>query len=222
MQKYKIWDGAVRFFHWSQLLLLGGLWYSAEQELYGIHMTLAYSLAAVLLARLVWALMGSDNARFSHFVRSPVALFRWLRTPGKPKPNGHNPASGYMVVLLLLLVLLQFITGLMTTDDVLTEGPLVAVVDSSWVALASSFHRLNLDILLVLISVHVLAALWHQWRGDKVISQLVTGKSEQPLTQPLRFKKFYWFLLLLLLFGFGFYSWQGEQLWLLLQADLAG
>ncbi len=222
MQKYNIWDGAVRFFHWSQLLLLGGLWYSAEQELYGIHMTLAYSLAAVLLARLVWALMGSDNARFSHFVRSPVALFRWLRTPGKAKPNGHNPASGYMVVLLLLLVLLQFMTGLMTTDDVLTEGPLVAMVDSSWVALASSFHRLNLDILLVLISMHVLAALWHQWRGDKVISQLVTGNSEQPLTQPLRFKKFYWFLLLMLLFGFGFYSWQGEQLWLMLQADLAG
>lgn len=221
MQKYKIWDGAVRFFHWSQVLLLGGLWYSAEQELYGIHMTLAYSLAAVLLARLVWALIGSDNARFSHFVRPPGVLWRWFRSREKPKASGHNPASGYMVVLLLLLVLMQFITGLMTTDDVLTEGPLVAVVDSSWVALASSFHRLNLDILLVLVAVHVLAALWHQWRGDKVISQLVTGKTEQPLSQPLRFKKFYWFVLLVLLFGFGFYSWQGEQLWLLLQADLA-
>jgi len=222
MQKYKIWDGAVRFFHWSQVMLLGGLWYSAEQELYGIHMTLAYSLAALLLARLVWALVGSDNARFSHFVRSPFTLFRWWQNPEKPKASGHNPASGYMVVLLLLLVLMQFITGLMTTDDVLTEGPLVAVVDSSWVALASSFHRLNLDILLVLVSLHVLAALWHQWSGDKVISQLVTGQSVEPLSQPLRFKKFYWFLLLVLLFGFGFYSWQGEQLWLLLQADLAG
>lgn len=221
MQKYKIWDGAVRFFHWSQLLLLAGLWYSAEQELYGIHMTLAYSLAALLLARLVWALMGSDNARFSHFVRSPLHLLRWWKTPEKPKANGHNPVSGYMVLLLLLLVLLQFISGLMTTDDVLTEGPLVAMVDSSLVALASSFHRLNLDILLVFIAVHVLAAFWHQWQGDKVISQLVTGKSELPLSKPLSFKKFYWFLLLVLLFGFGFYSWQGEQLWLLLQADLA-
>lgn len=220
MQKYKIWDGAVRFFHWSQVLLLGGLWYSAEQELYGIHMTLAYSLAALLLARLVWAVLGSDNARFSHFVCSPAALWRWWQN--REKPDGHNPASGYMVVLLLLLVLLQFISGLMTTDDVFTEGPLVAVVGSSWVALASSFHRLNLDILLALVGLHVLAAIWHQWRGDKVISQLVTGKSEQPLSQPLRFKKFYWFLLLVLLFGFGFYSWQGEPVWLLLQGDLAG
>lgn len=222
MQKYKIWDGAVRFFHWSQVLLLGGLWYSAEQELYGIHMTLAYSLAALLLARLVWALVGSDNARFGHFVYSPAEVWRYWRQKPQSGVDGHNPLSGYMVLLLLLLVLLQFITGLMTTDDVFTEGPLVAAVDSSWVALASSFHRLNLDILLILIGLHVLAALWHQWRGDKVISQLVTGKSEQPLSQPLQFQKFYWFLLLVLLFGFGFYSWQGEQLWLLLQADLAG
>ena len=71
MQKSKIWDGAVRIFHWSQVLLLAGLWYSADQEWYGLHMTLAYTLAALLLSRLVWGVFGSENARFSHFVTSP-------------------------------------------------------------------------------------------------------------------------------------------------------
>ncbi len=221
MQKYKIWDGAVRFFHWSQLMLLGGLWYSAEQEWYGVHMTLAYSLAAILLARLIWAFAGSDNARFSHFVRSPRAVWLYWRQQQKPQAQGHNPLSGYMVLVLIGLVLLQFLSGLLTTDDVLTEGPLVAMVDSSWVELASSFHRFNLNLLLFFIAVHVLAALWHQLQGDKVISRMLTGYHDKPLQQGLRFCAFYWYLALVIVLAAAFYLWQGEQVWALLQTDLA-
>lgn len=221
MQKFKIWDSAVRFFHWSQLILLCGLWYSAEQEWYGVHMTLAYLLAAILLARLVWAFAGSDNARFRHFVHSPATVWRYWRSKQQAQSAGHNPLSGYMVVTLLLLVLLQFVSGLMTTDDVLTEGPLVSMVDSRLVAIASSFHRVNLNILLFFIAVHVLAAVWHQLQGDKVVSQMLTGYRDKPVLQPLRFFAFSRYLLLVLLLAIGFYLWQGEQVWALLQADLA-
>ena len=148
MQKSKIWDGAVRIFHWSQVLLLAGLWYSADQEWYGLHMTLAYTLAALLLSRLVWGVIGSENARFSHFVKSPRQVWLWLQQSPKPADAGHNPLSGYMVILMLTLILLQFVTGLMTSDDILTEGPLVALVPSAWVGIAST--RLNAEMLRVM------------------------------------------------------------------------
>lgn len=220
----KIWDGAVRLFHWSQLVLLAGLWWSAEQELYGIHMTLAYVLAALLLSRLIWGLIGSDTARFAHFVKSPRQVWQWWRFGRHQKVAGHHPVSAYMIVLLLTLVLLQFISGLMTSDQVLTDGPLVALVSPELVALASSFHQLNLDILLVLTAVHVLAAVGHQLRGDRLVQAMITGRQQEQLLPPaaeLKFRPFWHYLLLFVLFFTGFYVWQGEHVLALLAADLA-
>ena len=209
MQNSKIWDGAVRIFHWSQVLLLAGLWYSAEQEWYGLHMTLAYVLAAVVLSRVIWGFIGSDNARFGHFVKSPFQVWRWLRQHPKPMATGHNPLAGYMVLALIVLVLLQFLTGLMTTDDILIEGPLVALVPSDWVSVASSIHKQNINLILALVAMHIVAALWHQWRGDKVISAILTGK-KQVVTTDLKFRKVGGYLLCVVLFLVIFYIWQGE------------
>lgn len=220
----KIWDGAVRLFHWSQLILLGALWWSAEQELYGVHMSLAYVLAALLLSRLGWGFIGSDNARFSHFIKSPAQVWRWWRQRPQPKVAGHNPLSGYMIVLLLTFVLLQFGSGLMTSDQVLTDGPLVAFVSSEWVALASSFHQLNLDILLILIAIHVAAALWHQYRGDRLVQAMLSGQQQAallPAETVLKFRPFWHYLLLFVLILSGFYLWQGDTVLALLAADLA-
>ena len=236
MQKTKVWDGAVRLFHWSQLGLLGGLWYSAEQEWFGVHMMLAYSLASLLGARLIWALVGSANARWRSFIKSPATVWRWLRTSPKPPQAGHNPLSGYMVLALLVLVLLQFVSGLMTSDQILTEGPLVALVPSSWVELASSFHQWNVNLVLALVLVHVLAAVAHQLRGDRVISAMFSGNKHlsstiandkvqhlSAVTAPLQTQKFRalgWYLLLVVSFGVGFYCWQGDVVLQMLTAEL--
>ena len=32
MKVIQLWDKAIRIYHWSQLLLLVGLWFSAEQH----------------------------------------------------------------------------------------------------------------------------------------------------------------------------------------------
>ncbi|MFN6972363.1 MAG: cytochrome b/b6 domain-containing protein [Rheinheimera sp.] len=221
MQKSKVWDGAVRIFHWSQVLLLAGLWYSAEQEWYGLHMTFAYTLAALVLSRLVWGVIGSENARFSHFVRSPRQAWLWLRQSPKPVVAGHNPLSGYMVLLLLTLILLQFLTGLMTSDDILNEGPLVAMVPAAWVSVASSFHQWNINLILALVTVHVVAALWHQWRGDKVITAMVTGNKYAVDKADIKFRAVGLYLLLVLMMIGIFYLWQGDVVLELLRAEWA-
>lgn len=221
MQKSKIWDGAVRIFHWSQVLVLAGLWYSADQEWYGLHMSLAYTLAALLLSRLIWAFIGSDNARFSHFIQSPRQVWQWLRQSPKPKVAGHNPLSGYMVLLLFTLVLLQFLTGLMTSDDILTEGPLVAMVPTGWVSVASSIHQWNINVILTLVAVHVVAALWHQWRGDKVITAMLTGRKQTSEKVDFKFRSVQLYLLLVLVLLMVFYVWQGDMVLEMLRLEWA-
>ena len=67
----KIWDSFIRVYHWSQVILLGSLWYTAEEGLMEWHFTFAYLLMALLGTRIIWGVIGSDTAKFSHFVTSP-------------------------------------------------------------------------------------------------------------------------------------------------------
>ncbi len=215
----QIFDLAVRLFHWCQVGLVAGLWYSAEQEWYGIHQLLAYTLASLLGARLIWGAIGSDSARFRHFVPAPQQLRQYLAN--KTPRAGHNPLSALMILALLLFVTMQFLSGLMTTDEVMTEGPLYSVVPEWLSSLASSWHELGFNLLLALVALHVLAAVLHQWRGDKVISAMWHGRKVLPsdTISPRLRNSMKYFLLAVLLFS-GLMGWQGSAVWPQFIADL--
>lgn len=210
MKVIQVWDKAIRIYHWSQLLLLAALWFSAEQGYLVLHQLLAYSLAALLSARLVWGFMGSATARFGHFLQSPAQL---LRMWNQAKHGiGHRGLSGYMSLTLMLLIALQFISGLMTTDDVMTEGPLYSLVSSGWSSFASWFHHNNFNLLLALIAVHIAAALFHGLKKDGVLGAMLHGKQQTEAEQPA-VKSSLWYLLLVLVFAAIFALWQGMALY---------
>lgn len=212
-QKVKIWDFAVRFFHWSQVLLVAGLWYTGEQGLMPQHQLMAYTLLALVVCRLVWAFAGSSSARFSQFAASPKAAIQYLRKPYAV--SGHNPASFYMIVLLLSLLLIQLLTGLATFDNsYMSDGPLVNVLPAVWVELASKVHSININILLAAVAVHIVAALWHTFRVHNVIGMMITGNDKADT--PAQLKHSGWFFVLLAVLLLGLYFWQGQSLMALL------
>ena len=214
-QKIKVWDSAVRFFHWTIVLLFAGLWYSGSEGYIALHQLFAYSLASLIIARIGWGIWGSDTARFSKFAATPGAAINYLR---HPKPVvGHNPASSYMIFTLLVLLLLQIISGLATFDNsYMSDGPLVAILPASWVNVASGIHEFNINIILALVTVHVFFALWHSWRHDNVIKTLFTGNtSDDDGFQPTLRNSWSFFVLLLVLLLLLYY-WQGRVLLALL------
>lgn len=213
-----VFDKAIRFYHSMQLLLLPALWYTAERELFGLHQYLAVLLTAMLLARICWAVIGSSTARFADFVPTPATLWRYLRSPWQTA--GHNPLSGLMILTLWLVLLLQFATGLFITDDVMFEGPLYGVGATQWQAFAGFWHHNGLNILLALVALHVGGALWHQSRGDKVITAISRG--HKPLLNPTRtlsHKPFWQYLLLLAVFMAAAHGWLGNVLWQMALSD---
>jgi cytochrome b len=214
-QPVKVWDFAVRFFHWSQLLLIAGLWYTGEEGLMAQHQLLAYTLLALIVARIVWGVIGSDSARFSRFAATPLEALRYLR---RPYPvTGHNPASFYMIMLLIALVLVQLITGLATFDNsYITDGPLVSVLPSAWVDVASAIHKININVLLAAIAVHIVAALWHSLRLHNVLWVMLSGKDKLHSSETPQLKNTLWFFLLLALLLTALYFWQGAKLMALL------
>ncbi|MDX1677103.1 cytochrome b/b6 domain-containing protein [Arsukibacterium sp.] len=214
-QKIKVWDGAVRFFHWATVLLVAGLWYSGTEGYIALHQLLAYCLASLLVARIAWGFWGSQTARFYNFAASPETAVRYL---ANPRPVvGHNPASSYMIFSLLALLFLQLISGLATFDNsYMSDGPLVALLPASWVDLASALHKRIIDIILILVTVHIGFALWHSWRHHNVIKTMITGSTElNGEAQPVMCSGWRFFVLLAVLLLVMYY-WQGRHLLALL------
>lgn len=173
----KVWDGFIRFFHWALVACLAGLYFSAEEGAMDLHFVLGYVTCALLLTRIVWGLFGSDTARLSALINGPKAVVEAFKS--QRLGAGHNAAGGYMVLAFFILIALQLTTGLMTTDDILTDGPLVQHVPYEWVELASSLHHQNFDWLLIAIALHILAIIVYAIRGKKLVPAMITGRNQQ-------------------------------------------
>ncbi|WP_371316298.1 cytochrome b/b6 domain-containing protein [Shewanella sp. NIFS-20-20] len=174
----KVWDKPTRLFHWLTVVLLAGLWWTAEQAYMEWHQVLAYSVMVLILFRLLWGWFGSETARFRHFVKSPrrvLAYTRQLLVTGIKPHIGHNPLGGYMVIGLLVLLMIQLVSGLFASDEVFTEGPLYSSVSAATSQWLTWLHKWNFNLILACSGIHVVAVIGHRVAGDKLIGAMFTG-----------------------------------------------
>ncbi|MEJ6121499.1 cytochrome b/b6 domain-containing protein [Vibrio sp. 2-Bac 85] len=177
-KKIKVWDFSTRFFHWAMVLLLVGLWWTAENGEMQWHQICAYLLMTLILFRLIWGFWGSETALFKQFIVSPKQVISYTLKEPKPKTLGHNPLGGYMVVVLLSLIALQLGTGLFATDEIFTEGPLVSLVSSDTANWLTWVHKNNFNIIIAMAAVHILAVVVHLLKGENLINAMFTGYKE--------------------------------------------
>src|ERR1700722_11025265 len=93
----RIWDLPTRLFHWTLVVLLFTSWLSAWRDWMRLHVLCGLTILTLLLFRVLWGLIGSDTARFSHFLQSPFAAIRHLMHLTRREPDtetGHNAAGG--------------------------------------------------------------------------------------------------------------------------------
>lgn len=186
----KVWDLPVRLFHWTLVVLLvvsfttgklGGNWLVW-------HFRSGYCILTLVLFRIVWGLAGSQTARFSNFISGPTRVFGYARSllGGRPQFHaGHNPMGGLMVVLMLLLLLVQASTGLFADDDIATRGPLADKVSDAMVSLFTTIHRININVILACVALHICAALFYLFvRKDNLIKPMFTGSKAIPDDHP--------------------------------------
>jgi len=163
-----VWDLPVRVFHWLMALSFAGAWLTAESERWRLaHVTLGYTLAGLVVFRLVWGLIGTRHARFASFVRGPGAVMRYLRSlvAGRPEHHtGHNPAGGWAIVLLLLMPVGIVASGWAIYND----------VGGGWLEEA---HEVLASGMLALVGVHVAAVLLSSvLHGENLVRSMITGR----------------------------------------------
>jgi cytochrome b len=158
----RIWDAPTRLFHWALVVLVGCAWLTQELGRMELHFLCGYSILTLLLFRLAWGFAGSDTARFSRFLKSPLAALQHLAHLHHREPDteiGHNAAGGWMVLVMLALLVLQVATGLCSNDDALAEGPLFRYVGKDRSDWLSRIHGLNFTLIEIVIVAHIVAIL---------------------------------------------------------------
>jgi cytochrome b len=172
-----LWDIPTRSFHWLIMCCLPLAWWSAEEERYDLHQWVGYTVLVLVVSRIVWGIVGSRHSRFADFVVGPGAVRAYLKGQGT-RSAGHNPLGGWSVLWLLLLLLLQSISGLFNSDDVLFSGPLHFWADTGFRDAMGVVHDVAFNVLLVMVCLHVLAVGYHQFRmHEPVVQAMLRGSA---------------------------------------------
>lgn len=180
-RRVRIWDLPLRLFHW---LLLAAvvvafltIWMHGSMD---VHMYAGYTVLALVLFRIVWGFVGGEHARFTSFIKGPSAIKAYFSNPASTGP-GHNPLGALSVVGLLLVLLIQSVSGLFNFDDELDTGPLRKLISDGLADVLHELHEANQTILLGLIGLHLAAILFYRFvKRDNLIKPMITGSKEVP------------------------------------------
>ncbi|WP_230280943.1 cytochrome b/b6 domain-containing protein [Croceicoccus sp. Ery15] len=207
----KLWDLPVRICHWSFVLLIPAMWWTAENNEMGWHMRLGLILLVLLTFRVLWGFFGSSTARFVSFLRGPGAVLAYFRSLGGGHAPiiGHNPAGGWSVMALLGAMLLQLGMGLFAGDpyDGAT-GPLNGLVGVMTADSLTEWHEGFFWVLVALIALHVMAVLLYLTvKRDNLVRPMVTGSRPAPAGTVGMAPASAWRALLCLAIAVGFAGW---------------
>lgn len=177
----KVWDIPTRLFHWSLVLLFIFLIISGESDdLMEWHFYAGYLLSGLILFRLMWGFLGTRYARYSTLTFNPASAVRYTKALLRGKHTaqyGHTPAGSMMILLLLGLISVQLLTGLMSTDDIIWNGPLYSSVDETTAELAGEVHETVQGLLQILVGLHILAIVIYKVKfKEHLVPAMIHGK----------------------------------------------
>lgn len=182
-----VWDIWVRIFHGSLVIAVGYLLLSGETGFAFLdwHKPIGEFVAALILFRILWGVFGSTNARLHTLIKSPASALSHLKNVAKKHPHqerGHNAAGGLAVLLMLLVLAVQSITGMFIADeDEFVEGRFYGLISSDNSDLLYSVHHFNGHLIQLLVFVHIVMVLIYLlWAKQNLIKPMITGSMKWP------------------------------------------
>lgn len=176
-KRIALWDIPTRLFHWAIVVCLLLSWWSAEEQSYKVHQYTGYAVIVLVVFRIIWGFIGSIHSRFTDFVVGPKRLDHYLKT-GEYRSAGHNPLGALSMIAFLLLLLLQGISGLFNTDDIIFSGPLHYMASTELRDTMGQLHDIVFTILLGFIGVHIAAVAYHQFKlKEPLVQAMIRGSA---------------------------------------------
>jgi cytochrome b len=183
----RVWDLPTRLFHWALLLLVATAWLTRRYaDSIGDHNLTwhrwnGYAILTLLVFRLLWGVVGSSTARFSSFLRGPMAAARYLADLLRGRERhylGHNPLGTWMIVALFAALAAQAMLGLMLLDsDGFIGGPLSRLVADETAQMFGRWHAQGFNVILLLAAIHILANSGYALiKRDPLVRAMISGR----------------------------------------------
>ncbi|MCH2220297.1 MAG: cytochrome b/b6 domain-containing protein, partial [Dechloromonas sp.] len=152
-----LWDLPTRLFHWLLVASVIAAVVTGQMggNLIEWHGKIGILIAGLLAFRVVWGVVGSTYARFAHFFPTPGKIRAYLS--GRWRGEGHNPLGALSVFGLIVLLLVQVVSGLLANDDIAFTGPLADLVSRELSNRLTGVHHLLSNVLIGLVVLHIVA-----------------------------------------------------------------
>lgn len=178
----RVWDIPTRVFHWllvvSFAIAYASNWLGVSYFTW--HLWSGYFVIILVVFRIFWGVLGTHYAQFSNFLHHPIETLRYARQfAGKKAKSyaGHNPLGSLMVILLLVGLLIQAVTGLFSNDEIFNAGPLYGYVSHDLSLALTGVHKDLFYWILGAVGLHIVAALFYLFiKRENLIKPMITGK----------------------------------------------
>ncbi len=199
--KVRVWDPAVRVFHWGLVAAFAIAWLTAD-EVQPVHEVAGYTVAGLVAFRLVWGFVGSRYARFAQFLKGPGDTLAYLGDMARGKERrylGHNPAGAAMIVALLVTLSGTAFTGWLMEEPgrVAMLPDLPQIVAPAWAdddgdeqgygergevgGPLKEAHEVLANLMLLLVALHVGGVVLASFRHHENLARaMVTGDKRAP------------------------------------------
>jgi len=161
----QLWDLPLRLFHWGLAVAVVGAVASSKADIMWLHERFGLTVMGLIGFRIVWGFIGGHYARFQHFITTPKLAFAGLLRLFKANDSGsvgHSAIAGYAVIGLLGVTAFLAVTGTISNDDVLFDGPLAHLLPS-WSDPASTLHEIGEKFLFLMVALHIAAILIYKF-----------------------------------------------------------
>jgi cytochrome b len=172
MKRQLVYDLPTRLFHW----LFAGLFLTSfiiaktiddDSPWFNYHSLGGLTLGFLVLLRIIWGIWGTQHARFSGFALHPIDLIRYLKgiiSGEKKRWAGHNPASSWAAIVMMILALGLAVTGHLMTSGANKEN-------------FEDIHELFSNLFIIIAGLHVTGIIIHTLRYKEMIAlSMIDGK----------------------------------------------
>ena len=191
----RVVDAPTRAFHWLFALSFAGAYLSADGERFRLlHVTLGYTMAGLLVFRILYGLLGPRQAGLTLLWRKLSVPVNWRQ--------GQNLFMALAIVVLLLMVLPLTLSGYATYNE---WGDFLG---GDWVG---EVHEFFGEASLAVVLVHIAAIVGLSlWRRKNMAAPMVTGQVDGAGPDVAK-RNHLWLGVLLLAAVLAYWTWEWQQ-----------
>ena len=165
--RLRVWDLPTRLFHWSLVASLATVFITSESEkLRDIHVAAGYTIAGLIVFRILWGFVGGGYSRFAEFLPTPAKLFSYLGSLLRGQPRhyvGHNPAGAVAIFRLLAFGLVAAASGWATYEE----------LGGHWM---EELHEGAANGMMALVGLHIAGVIVSSWlHHENLVLAMITG-----------------------------------------------